>query len=273
MSFFSDLFSLSPISQISKAVGGGGDSKGVDVVADPYGDTRGNLLKWLNGQIGQTGKKYTGEMVAPQSNQENQSFDFLRQYGENLPGETFNNAKTEINKTLTNQYDPTTSPYYQAVKAEAARNQDITNKQIASNTSGAGRYYTGARVKQQREASTDTTNRINTIMGGLADSERNRMMGVLPQAEEMGKYEANMPLQKATAFQTLGALPRNIQQAKDQAQMEDWLRSEVNYPFQIGQLASNVQTPPTYQQKPPSMMDQLMGGVSSALPYLMMAML
>lgn len=157
-------------------LGGGGSGGGVNVAADPYGEVRNKLNSWLTSNIGQAGKKYTGEMVAPMSEQEKQSLAKLGDYSSyNLANDTtFQNAKNEINKTLTNQYDPTTSPYYQAVKAEAARNLDTTNKGIASQAAGGGRYFSGARMKQQQEAGTSVTNALNTMLGQMSENERAR---------------------------------------------------------------------------------------------------
>lgn len=245
---------------------------GLNIAADPYGQTRQKFLDWLNPQIGQPGKKYEGEMVAPMSDEEKKSLDFLHQYGDQGMTDTFKNAKSEINKTLTDQYDPTTSPYYQAVKAEAARNLEQTNKMIASNAAGGGRYWSGSRLKEQREAGTDMGNRLNTLTAQEYDNERNRKMNILPQALAYSNAEYNMPLQKATAYQTLGALPRNIQQALDTAKQDEWLRSEVQYPMDIASMAMNTQTPPTYQQKPPSAGNQFMQTIGQFLPYLLMAL-
>lgn len=244
---------------VSKLFGGSDKNKGVNVVADPYGQTRNAYLDWLNPQIGQPGKKYEGELVAPMSEQENKSFDFLRKYGEQGFGDTFNQAKGEISKTLTNQYDPSTSPYYQAVKAQAASNLADTQKNIASNAAGGGRYWSGARLKAQGKAATDSEMGLNTLLGQLSQQERQNMLSVLPLASQMGQAEQQLPLEQAAAYQQLGALPRSIQQTLDQGNYNEWLRSEVDYPLQIAALAANAQTPPTYQQKSPSVGDQLLG--------------
>ncbi len=237
---------------------------GTKVAADPYGRLREPLMDWLIPQIGQPGKSYTGEMVAPLSEQEGQSFDFLRKYGEQGDNETMKNARGEINKTLTNQYDPTTSPYYQAVKAQAAVNLDETQRNISSNAAGGGRYWTGARLEQQGKAARDSELGLNTMLGSLAEAERQRRLDVLPQAMQFGQAEQQLPLQQATAYQALGALPRNVRQAGDTATQNEWLRSQVEYPMQIANLAAGIQTPPTYQQNPPSGISQLLSGAGSA---------
>ena len=259
----------------------GGKGGGTSVAADPYGQLRNALNDWLIPQIGQPGKQYTGEMVAPLSEQEGQSFDFLRKYGEQGDNETLKNARGEINKTLTNQYDPTTSPYYQAVKAQAAVNLQDTQRNIASNAAGAGRYWTGARLEQEGKAARDSELGLNTLLGALSENERQRRLDVLPQAGQFGEAEQQLPLQQATAYQALGALPRNIQQAGDTATQNEWLRSQVEYPMQIANIAAGVQTPPTLQQNPPSGIQQLLTGVGQGvgqgagniLPLLLMQML
>lgn len=242
------------------------------VVADPYGSTREALTGWLNQNLGKSGPTYSGETTAPMSEQEKKSLSKLDDYSNyNLANDqTFQNAKSEINKTLTNQYDPTTSPYYQAVKAEAARNLSQTNKDIASQAAGGGRYYTGARMKQQREAGVDVTNSLNTMLGSLAEKERQNRLNIIPQALGLSQQESQMPLQQATALQSLGALPRTIAQAKDQASLEDWLRSNYQWPLSVASVGAGVQAPPVYSAGTPSVTDSLLSGAGQMLPNLLM---
>lgn len=261
--FFSDLFDT------------GGD---LEVAADPYGGARTKLLKYLTGSptdpsdmglIGKPGPKYPGKKTASLSDAEMKSLNFLDQYGGTQYGSTMGAAKKEIEKTLGGDYDPVNSPYYQSVKAEAERNLDKTNKAIASNSAGAGRYYTGARMKGQREASTDVYNNLNTVLGGIAQTERQNRLNVLPQAQELAKTEANLPLQKATAFQSLGALPRNVEQADINATIEDWLRSEYQYPQNMLNLIAGIQTPPTYRESAPGAGAQAVSGISQGIGQLL----
>ena len=219
----------------------------VTEVADPYKSVREPYLSWLSGQIGKTGPSYTGEMTAPMSDQEKQSLDWLKSYSAGGPSATRTAATAEINKTVGGQYDPTTSPYYQAVKAEAARNQKEAQESIADQAAGGGRYWTGARLKVQGNEAGKTTNYLNEILGTLSEAERQRMIQVLPYAQQFANEEEQAPLQKATALQTLGALPRNIQQAQDTAAQNQWQQSVYQYPMDIAQLAGGMaQNGPTY---------------------------
>lgn len=236
----------------------------VKEVADPYKGIREKTTSWLEGQVGKPGPSYGGELVAPMSDYENQSLGWLKDYAAGGPSETRTLAQNEVKKTLTGGYDPTTSPYYQAVKAEASQNLKDTQKSISDEAAGGGRYWTGARLGVQGKATTDTTNKLNEVIGSLVDQERNRMTGILPMADQLANEEEQAPLQKAQALQTYGALPRNIQQAYDTALLQEWTKSNYDYPLQIGSMAAGVQQPPTYAQVgySPSPMSQLASWLS-----------
>lgn len=222
----------------------------VSPIADPYKDVREKLVSWLSGPtgIGQPAEQYKGELVAPASKQEEESLDWLSKYTAGGPSATRTAATTEIGKILGGQYDPTTSPYYQAVKAEAARNLEKSMADIADVAASKGRYMTGARVGEQAEASRDIALGLNTVLGQLAEQERQRMFGVLPIAGEFATAEEQEPLRKTAALQEFGALPRSIQQAYDQAIYNEWLRSTQEWPLNIAQLAAGVQQAPLYGQ-------------------------
>jgi hypothetical protein len=245
----------------------------VSVVADPYAGVRNSLQDWLVGQMGKKGETYGGEFVAPMSDAEKQSQTFLNKYTQTPIPSIWSDATSELSKTLKGDYDPATSPYYQAVKAEAARNLDETQKNIASNAAGGGRYYTGARVKQQGEAATDMGNTLNTMLGKMAEEERVRRLQAAPVAMQAGQYEQALPLQQATALQQLGSLPRTLNQAYLDAVRGEWEKSTRDWPLSIAGLAAGVQQAPMYAQagytQSPSMFSQiwnpLAGGVGQGL--------
>jgi hypothetical protein len=222
----------------------------VSTLADPYKDVREQLNAWLTGTtgIGKPAEQYKGELVAPLSGQEEESLDWLGEYAKAGPSATRTAATGEISKILGGQYDPTSSPYYQAVKAEAARNLEKSMADIADVSAGKGRYMTGARVSEQGEASKDIALGLNTVLGQLSEAERQRMFGVLPIAEQYATTEEQAPLRKTAALQEYGALPRAQQQAYDQALYNEWLRSTQEWPLNIAQLAAGVQQAPLYGQ-------------------------
>lgn len=210
----------------------------VTTVYDPFSDIRSKISSWLSGQIGKPAEQYKGEMVAPMSEEEKKSFDWLKKYGEQPVPETINLGKEELKKTLTGGYDPSTSPYYQAVKATAQKNLDETLGDIASSAAGRGMYHTGARRELQASARTAVTNALNEMLGRMAEAAMERRLQAVPLAQQVGAYEEALPFAKAAAYQQLGALPRAIQQAINEAVYNEWLRTTQEYPLQIAQFAS-----------------------------------
>ncbi len=204
-------------------------------------------------------------MVAGATPQETQSLDFLKGYVDQPTSENMNLANAEIKKTMTGGYDPTSSPYYQAVKAEASRNLNLAQQDIASNAAGAGRYWSGARLKEQGGASNDAAIAMNKLLYGMQETERNKISSMVPIAAQLGQYQEQQPLQKAQALQSLGSLNRVLQQARDEAVYNEWLRATQEYPLQIGSLASGMAKEPYYVQrtKTPS---PFMSAISNLMP-------
>ena len=185
----------------------------VSVVADPYKDIRESLNSWLQGQIGKQGATYPGEQVAPMSDYEQQSLGSLQQYANRGTPSSFTAGKKMIEDTLAGNYDPTRSPYYQSIKAEAMRNLQDTQSDIADQAAGGGAYWSGARLSEQRKAGTDVANSLNTVLGSLAEKERQNQLSMIPYAQEYAQTEEEAPLRTTAALQEYGALPRTIQQA------------------------------------------------------------
>jgi hypothetical protein len=241
----------------------------VSVVADPYAPTREALQNWITENLGE-GKQYEGDIISKDPTQyEQASFGKLSEYaGSQLPS-IWRSGQEELQKTLSGDYDPSSSPYYQAVKAEAARNLEDTQKNIASKAGGAGRYYSGARIKQQGEAATDTGIAMNKMLGEMAEQERVRRLQAAPVAMQAGQYEQQLPLQQATALQGLGALPRQLQDAYQQAMYNEWMQATRQWPLSVAGIAGGVQQAPLYAQagytQSPSPFSQIFNPIAGAV--------
>lgn len=240
-------------------------------VADPYQSVREPTLDWLKTQIGKPAETYKGEYVAPSTNQEKESLNFLQQYVDQGPSESTQLAENEIKKTMTDQYDPTSSGYYQAVKAESARNLAESQKQIADQAAGGGRYWGGARLKEQGTASNDAALAMNKLLYGMQESERQRRLSAVPQAAALGAAKEQQGLNKATALQSLGGLERTLQQARNEAIYNEWLRSTQEYPLQIAQLASGLSKEPYYaaEQETPKPWQRMLSAMKPSISSLL----
>ena len=220
----------------------------VGVAADPYQAVREPLVDWLSKQIGQPGESYTGEIVAPMSDEEKRSMEFLKTYADSGKSRVGQLGSEEVQKTLSGDYNPTTSPYYQAVKAESARLLGEQQKNIGELAAAKGRYQTGGRIAEQSRAGTEVVQGLNTLLGSLAEKERERRLQAAQMAQAIGQYEEQDPLRKAAALQEFGALPRGIDQAANEALYREWMRVNQDYPLNIAQLASGVQQAPLYSE-------------------------
>lgn len=222
-----------------------------DKIYDPFASSRAALNDFLTKEVGKPGPAYTGDRVAPASAIEQKSLEAANRYAEApATSPTLGLAADEIKKTLSGDYDPSTSPYYQAVKAEAARNLEITNDRIKDASAGAGRYYSGARIKAQADAAANVNNQLNTTLGSIAQQERQNRLGVIPQALALDEQQSLAEAKKAQALQTIGALPRELQQAMLDALYQEFQQQFYEYPLNIAGLAAGpAQQQPIFVQQ------------------------
>lgn len=218
-------------------------SPSYDTLYDPFKSSREKLNSFLTDKIGKPGPAYEGERVAPASDIEKQGLEAAQRYADQpAASQSLGYAEEEIKKTLSGDYDPSTSPYYQAVKAEAERNLQKTQKNIADQAAGGRRYFSGARLKAQANAAVDTNIGLDKTLGQLAENERQRMIQVLPQALATDSAVSQAEAKKSANLQQLGALPRELQQALNDAVYQQFLLSEYDYPLNIAQLSAGLAT-------------------------------
>ncbi len=211
------------------------------VIADPWAGIRDQVMAELSRQIGKPGPQYTGEMVAGKTPLEEESLKQLQGYS-TAPntGESFGLAKDEIKKTFAGDYDPESNKYYQAVKATANRNLDEGLGKAAQAAGNRRGFYSGARLKNQGNIVTDVTNSLNTTAYGLAEKERERRAGMIPQALQLDQIERLAPVEKAKNLQQYGSLDRVLQQGILDAIREEWIAANREYPLNILQLGSGL---------------------------------
>lgn len=211
------------------------------VLADPWAGIREQVMGVLSNQLGKPGPTYTGETVAGKTALEDESLKQMGNYA-SAPntGEAFGLAKDEIRKTFAGDYDPESNKYYQAVKATATRNQDQALKTAAQFAGNRRGFYSGARLKNQGNIITDTTNNLNTTAYGLAEKERNLRASLIPQALQIDETERLAPVEKAQNLQKYGSLDRILEQARLDAIREEWIAANREYPLNILQLGSGL---------------------------------
>ena len=242
---------------MSGLFGGGKKSSGeaqapsLQTFYDPFKTTREAVNTWLTEQTGKQGPTYSGDRVAPMTDIEKASQDSAAKYAaQPATGESLSLAQDEIKKTLSGEYDPSTSPYYQAVKAEAERNLADTNKQIADKSTMGRRYFSGSRVKAQADATSDVNIALNKELGAMSERERQNRLAAVPQAAAIDAQASNAEAKKAANLQTIGALPRELQQALMDAAYQEWMAANYDYPLNIAQIGSGLAArEPTWVQQ------------------------
>jgi len=196
-----------------------------------YKKVRQKVANTLLGYIGSPAPKYPYQRIADFTPDEKEYFTKARQWARQSGlSPTYSLAKGEVTKTLTNQYDPTTSLFYKAMRDAALYNLQKSLDRIADFSAGGGRYWTGARARLQQEATTQTTNELNRILGNLAQQERQNRLAVLPYATSIGQYEEMLPLRRASVLQDIGELQRRLAQARLDEMYRQWMFENMQWP-------------------------------------------
>jgi len=184
------------------------------------------LKSWLSNQLSSL-SGYSGKLTADETAQEKQSTSLLQKYLDSTDSSLTAAAKKEYSDTLSgDRYDPASSGYYQAVKAEANKNLANTQKNIASQAAGGGSYWSGARLKAQSDAAEDTANSLNQTIYSLANQERQNRLSAASSASNLGQQETDTDLKKAAAAQTYGSLDRTLQQSGLDKLYSDYLNTQ-----------------------------------------------
>ena len=247
---------------------GGGDyqSPSMEMVADPYKRIRKSTEDWLVGQMGKPGPYYeAGKTVPDMGWGGEKSLEMMKKYfGNTTVPKSVGLAEAEIAKTLQSKYDPSESPYYQAMKAAAERNRTEALKMIDEDAGARGQRFSGARDELRKDAIVENANNMDRLLGEMTLQERQNRLAAVPQALQIASNQVGLPLTAAQGLQTTGEYDRNLEAARQQAIYNHWMQANYNWPMNIGQLGVSMQGPPIYGMggytpSTPSPFSQMMG--------------
>jgi len=179
-------------------------------------------------RIGRAGEPYPGPLVAALSEFEETGLGGLREFlGKPLPteGKLYTSAVDEILRTLEGEYDPAESEYYQAYRTGVMRELEEAKDRLAAVTSARDKYFGGGRIATTGEMEETAIGELAMISAQLAERERERRIGAVPQALGLAEYGEAAPAQRVAISQQLGALPRLIEQAEMDAEYQEWVRA------------------------------------------------
>lgn len=180
-------------------------------------------------RLRRAGEEYQGPLIAALSEFEEKGLASLGEYlGTPLgtEGELYQSAVDEILKTLQGEeYDPVSGEYYKAYKTEMGRQIVEAKDRLAARASAGDKFFGGGRLKVEGEIEESALGQIALVLGELQERERERRLGAVPRALELTRYGEEAPIQRVAVSQTLGALPRLIEQAEMDADYQEWLRA------------------------------------------------
>lgn len=257
--------------------GGGGGEGGVNIeTLMPSwqralgSDLSGWVRKYL--QMYEPGKPYEGKLsVTDPTSYEKTGLNQLGTFLEKPPtGDLYSSAKGHIMDTLGGKFsDPATSPFIQSISKLAGQNLQDAITTARGQRGARGTYFTKAGIQEESRLSERTQNALNAVIGDFQNQERGRQITAAPIAQSLDQYgELTAPLQKMAASQTLGSLPRILEQADLERQYADFKRqrSELSDIPNIGTtlFGSNVPTltSTTSPESPTTnILSQLLGGM------------
>lgn len=209
-------------------------------------------------------KPYTGKFTAGMSPYEGRGLqEFLTQYL-NAPDVSpeLQGARDFFTNTMKGTYNPDTSPEYRAYRDTAKYNRDQAIKDTNAALGARGKFFSSEAVNKYGDINAQTANALNTENARLADKERSRAEGAAGKVAGLEQYISGIPLQKATAATTTGALPRLLEQADLEAVYQDFLRRQKEGQGAVATAAGAQYTEPyTIQSTKPSTFESFIAPV------------
>jgi hypothetical protein len=231
-------------------------------------DSGKQLASWAQQYLSQydPAKDYTGQFTAGMAPGEVSGQNWLAQcLNQPATGKNFELAQNEIQKTLTDQYNPWTSPEYAAMKKGA--NLDLQDAiSTARRGQGArGTYFQDTGVREENKLIGKTQNYLDQLLSSMSMQERQNKLNAVPQAMQLEQYAQGAPLAKASAGMTLGSLPRLIEQSDLESKYNDFLRKQTALSGAVGANQGVLSTSMGYGAKSyetSSPFERIMGSVS-----------
>ena len=158
-------------------------------------------------------KPYEGELSAPMTGIETGAQDLLQQYmGSGTPS-SLTAANKYTTDVLQGAYDPTSSPYYIAMKKQMLKDAEQAGTAVRQSAATRGMLHSDPRRVEERKTSENFADQINTLLGSMFEAERGRMGQAAGMSPSLAGAMTNIPQQKITTGATVGAIPRQVEQS------------------------------------------------------------
>lgn len=177
----------------------------------------------------QPGKAYSGDFTADLTGAENTGLAQLNQFlSAPNTGELFKSANQNILDTVSGKFsDPAASPFIQAMTNLSKMNLQDSIDASRRSAGSRGTYFTKSAIEGENRLRERANTGLDAVIGDFINQERGRQQTANSQALAFDKYaNFDAPLSKVTASQTLGSLPRLLEQADLEAQYADFQRQQ-----------------------------------------------
>jgi len=176
-------------------------------------------------RIGLTGQKYPGPLMAALSEIEETGLGELRDYMGKPPsteGELFTSSVDSILKTLSEEGD---EEYRKAYKTKMLGELEEGLDLLAARTSARDKYFGGGRIATSGEMIEDYLAELAVIQAEQDELAKERKLRAVQQALGLAEFEEAAPVRRVAVSQTLGALPRLVEQEGLDVEYQEWLRA------------------------------------------------
>ena len=178
----------------------------------------------------------------------------------------YSSGLSEIQKTLSGEYDPLTSPYYEGIRKEA----DIATQKSADllkhgqSTRGTLASTVGAKAEGEMRAIADA--KTLQTLGSLYESERGRMTNAVSQALGYAQYQPNVAGKALSGTSLMSPLANYDTEIANQEQLANANLQAGHLATQLGGLGAMANYGTYYmpqQYYEPTTADYILGGISA----------
>ena len=257
---------------------GGGDDKIAPRPDYPYMSAE-KLYNWSNDSLEkypyEPAKPYGGQLSSPMTNNENMSQNMLSSFMQQPQASSLSSANKYNTDVLSGKYNPRDSEYYKDYKRGILKDAEEAGGAIRHNAARSGMLHSDPRHDQERKLNENVTNNLSTFLGQLYENERGRMGTAAGQAPGMAQMMQQLPLQQISAGSTVGAIPREVDQAGLDRDYGEFNRQTqgAGVPLQVMQgLSGKSYDPYNAQSYTPGQGqgEDMAGTLTKMLPYIMM---
>lgn len=196
----------------------------------------------------------------------------LSQYISRTEPALYGLAQSELQKTLSGEYNPATSPYYEAFRKEALREEQDALNRLRRAAQLGGMLYSTPTQQAEARLIADTTNRLATLLGQLAEAERVRRLQSVPTAISVGEFLSQSPLRTAQAITAISPLLKAIEEEPLEFEYQQFKEGQMwPYTVQTPLLQTLLGYAPWYYPvytKKPSLFERITGAVGSIMPFM-----